>query len=66
MTNERPLLKSYRVRWAYSNCGILRGTSRTRRDAIKACEKLTGEPWKICRQYMEVTKVKVIPFSEAE
>lgn len=60
MFRARRLSRPQRA-WAHSNFGILQGIASTRRDAIKECEALTGEPWSKCRAYMEVWKCIVTP-----
>lgn len=59
-----PLLKTFQVCWAYSNCGVLWGTARTRSEAIEAAEKETGEPWKVIQDRIEVRRVRVVPLDQ--
>lgn len=45
--------------WGLYNWGSLRGTHYRRKDAIAEAERECGEPWSVCRRYMEVHKVAV-------
>lgn len=58
------ILKFSEIQWALCNFGILRSTHRLRREAIRAAEKQTGKPWKECRKYMQVFKVRVVPLGD--
>jgi hypothetical protein len=55
-----PLLKTFEVCWCYSNFGVPWGTARTRREAIEAAERETGEPWRIIKDRIEVRRVKLV------
>lgn len=57
----RGVAKVTQDRWAWSNCGFIRGVERTRSDAIKAAEEASGAPWSEASKYMEVWKCRVIP-----
>ena len=46
-------------RWGLYNMGNLWSVHTTRRDCIRHAEKMLGEPWRQCRDYMEVHKVTV-------
>jgi hypothetical protein len=46
--------------WALSNMGNLWRTFRTRQEAIQEAEYETGEPWGVCREYMEVWRCEVV------
>ena len=46
--------------WGIYNMGRFIGVEHTRRDAVAEVERITGQPWKDCRKYMEVRKVRVM------
>jgi hypothetical protein len=47
--------------WGIYNLGRLMDIAHRRKDAIAKCEWMVGKPWKECRKYMEVHKVRVTP-----
>lgn len=59
-SSDQPLGKAYTA-WTVYNWGIPWSTERTRREAIEYAVYITGKPWKVCRKYCSVRKVKVTP-----
>lgn len=57
---QQPKPKPYEA-WLVTNWGNPWSVERTRRAAIEYAQNLTGEPWKKCREYCAVHKVKVTP-----
>ena len=57
---KQPKPKPY-IEWGLFNWGLPRGVYRTRRTAIEAAQNKSGEPWRKCRKYFMVRKVKVTP-----
>lgn len=51
--------------WGIYNMGRFIGVEHTRRDAVAEVERITGQPWKDCRKYMEVHKVRVMLYGAA-
>lgn len=45
--------------WGVYNMGRLMDIGHARRHAVQLAEQLTGKPWKECKTYMEVHKVRV-------
>ena len=58
-TDRGPIRKFSSIQWARTNFGIVQSVHRTRREAIEECERECGEPWRVCKKYMEVRKVKI-------
>lgn len=58
------LLKKSEVNWALSNFGILIAVYRRRKYAVMSAENLTGQPWGICSEYMQIWKCRVVPVED--
>ena len=61
MDDRKPRKTYLRGWWAHSNFGIPQGVKSSRRDAIRACEELTGKPWPKIKHFMEVWKCDIVP-----
>lgn len=47
------------IGWALYNWGIARGAFTSRRQAVESAENSSGKPWKECREYFRIAKVRV-------
>lgn len=60
MTDKQPK-PTEKSGWGLYNWGHLRAVERTRRECIRLAQESYGEPWRKCKRYYTVCKVRVIP-----